>query len=71
MILHDAARDDLSPIMNQQEESYWMKLIRKKMETVCSYFGAIHAGRGVEVIHAMANLRPETIILVYGGTRDE
>jgi len=72
MILHDAARDDLEPINETRRRELLDEVNpEQNWKTICSYFGAIHFGRGVEVIHAMAKLRPEVLFLIYGGTKKE
>lgn len=51
-------RDILKEII-YQADSEW--------RGICGYFGHLYAGRGIEVIEAMAAACPNVLFLIFGG----
>tara|TARA_Y100000996_G_scaffold410319_1_gene392474 strand:+ start:3023 stop:4207 length:1185 start_codon:yes stop_codon:yes gene_type:complete len=72
IILPDAAKEGIKPISPHRKKELLDDVTgHQNWDLVCSYFGAIHEGRGVEVIYEMAHKRPKVLFLIYGGTKTE
>lgn len=70
LVLHDAAADGIVPVEPAVRRSGLQSLgiaDAADWQLVCGYFGQLYAGRGIEVIEAMAASRPSMLFLVYGG----
>lgn len=73
LVLHDAAPDGiikLAPASRRQTLASILKMAVTYLstwQTVCGYFGQLYAGRGIEIIEAMAISRPACLFLVFGG----
>lgn len=71
LVLHDAAPEGIVPIPVADRRSGLCETVveaRGPWRQVCGYFGHLYAGRGIEIVEAMASKRPECLFLVYGGT---
>ena len=69
-VLHDAAPDGISPIPIDNRRPHLKTLIQQAAgdwSGICGYFGHLYAGRGIEIIEAMATARPNVLFLVFGG----
>lgn len=69
-VLHDAAPAGITPIPWELRRTQLQELVPAARETwdgVCGYIGHLYAGRGVEVIEALAERRPNVLFLVAGG----
>jgi glycosyltransferase involved in cell wall biosynthesis len=70
VVLHDAAPDGIRPLDVGDRRSTLRTLVPDAAgpwDAICGYFGHLYAGRGIEVIEAVAALRPRTLFLIYGG----
>lgn len=70
LVLHDAARDGISPLPRDQRRTALARLgiaDAGPWALVCGYFGQLYPGRGIEVIEAAARMRPHFLFLVFGG----
>lgn len=70
LILHDAAPDGFVPIRAALRRSCLTGLVAEaggSWQAVCGYFGHLYPGRGIEIIEAMAAVRPQVLFLVFGG----
>lgn len=71
LVLHDAADAD-NRCIDEKAKAKTLKqncnINTKEWRTVCGYFGHLYAGRGIEIIVAMAEASPDTLFLVVGGT---
>ena len=70
VVLHDAAPDGIQPLDIGERRSTLSKLVPDAAgpwDAICGYFGHLYAGRGIEVIEAMAAMRPRALFLIYGG----
>jgi len=61
-VLHDAARQDL-PLKNLQKDSFPDS---DKYVNVLGYFGALHPGRGIDIIEEMAQHLPNSLFVIFG-----
>lgn len=69
-ILPDAAPDGLLPAINKNRMDKLNQIAsipKRKWNSVCGYIGQLYEGRGIEIIESMAQERPDTFFLVYGG----
>ena len=69
-VLPDAAPDGIVPIPPADRRATLLRLVPSasgNWRAVCGYFGHLYEGRGIEVIQALAGMRPEILFLVYGG----
>jgi hypothetical protein len=70
VVLHDAAPAGLERTARADR---WERLAAfgvspsRGWTAVCAYFGQLYAGRGVEIIEALAAARPTVLFLVFGG----
>lgn len=74
LVLHDAAPAGIVPLPLNQRRTRLLELFPQacgKWRQVCGYFGHLYAGRGVEVIEAMADKRPDVLFLVFGGNESD
>lgn len=70
LVLHDAARAGIEPIpegVRRETLAELGVLNGREWRAVCGYFGHLYAGRGIEIIEAMARARPDCLFLLYGG----
>ena len=70
LVLHDAAPAGITPIPWDGRRAQLQKLVpamSQGVDGVCGYIGHLYAGRGVEVIEALAGRRPNVLFLVAGG----
>lgn len=70
LVLHDAAPAGIVPVPLGQRRAHLIGIVPKACgawRQVCGYFGHLYAGRGMEVIEAMADARPDVLFLVFGG----
>ena len=74
LVLHDAADAGITPTL-PGEKAEALRTILPHVELspgfTCGYFGHLHSGRGIEVIAAMAEARPEVSFLVVGGNEKD
>lgn len=69
-VLHDAAPAGIAPLPWDRRRPQLRDRIpaaREPWDGVCGYFGHLYAGRGVELIEALADRRPRVLFLVAGG----
>lgn len=69
-VLHDSAPAGMIPVPAERRRAMLEDMvhkIRRETRCVCGYFGHLYPGRGIEVIEAMANKRPDLFFLVVGG----
>ena len=75
LVLHDAAPDGIRPIQAGEKRPVLQSLVTgvdvRSYRTVCGYFGHLYPGRGMEVIEAMAQARPDTGFLIFGGNESD
>jgi len=70
LVLHDAAPSGVTPIALEQRRAHLERLLGEDLgrwDCVAGYFGHLYAGRGLEIIEAMAAALPASLFLVYGG----
>jgi hypothetical protein len=73
-VLHDAAPAGMTPIAGDRRRSRLQELVPAAAESwrgICGYTGHLYAGRGVELIEALADRRPDVLFLVAGGNDAE
>ena len=73
-ILHDAAPAGITPLPWDRRRAQLQEFVpaaRDNRDGVCGYIGHLYAGRGVEVIEALAERRPNVLFLVAGGHEAE
>jgi glycosyltransferase involved in cell wall biosynthesis len=73
-VLHDAAPAGIAPIPRDRRRAQLQEFVPAAHEVqdgVCGYIGHLYAGRGVEVIEALAERRPNVLFLVAGGHEAE
>jgi glycosyltransferase involved in cell wall biosynthesis len=71
VVLHDAAPEGLEPIPEREKRGALGRLIERDCLShtlTASYFGQLSAGRGIEIIEAMARVRPDVLFVVFGGS---
>jgi glycosyltransferase involved in cell wall biosynthesis len=71
LVLHDAAPAGITPVKTSERRDKLCALVPEAQGTwkqVCGYFGHLYAGRGIEIVEAMAAARNDCLFLVYGGT---
>lgn len=71
VVAHDAAPEGIryvQPLERRQLLRERVPEARSEWDLVCGYFGHLYAGRGLEIIEAIADARPRMLFLVYGGT---
>jgi glycosyltransferase involved in cell wall biosynthesis len=70
-VLHDAAPEGIVPISPEDRRRVLFETLPEvkavDWKAVCGYFGHLYAGRGIEIIEAMAARLPEVLFLVAGG----
>lgn len=74
IVLHDAAREGIVPLPLAERRAQLRALVEfgaGNWDAVCGYFGHLYPGRGIEIIEAMARVRPNCLFLVYGGNDTE
>ena len=75
LILHDAAPDGISPLDPEKKRTELQSLIADidltPYKFVCGYFGQLYAGRGIDLIAAIARARPGIGFLIFGGHETE
>lgn len=74
VVMHDAAPDGIEPISSNSRRTQLMQLVPLadgRWRQVCGYFGHLYQGRGIEIVEAMADARPDCLFLVYGGNPEE
>lgn len=74
VVLHDAALSGIQPVAPEQRRERLQLMLGEdlsKWDTVCGYFGHLYSGRGIEIIEGMANLRPNSLFLVFGGNESQ
>ena len=74
LVLHDAAPAGIVPLPREQRRARLIGIVPQAYgawRQVCGYFGHLYAGRGVEVIEAMADSRPDVLFLVFGGNESD
>ena len=77
VVLHDAAPDGIKRLEPEHRRYYLSEILKttpsnlKKWSMICGYFGQLYAGRGIEIIEAMAHARPSSLFLVFGGDEAE
>lgn len=70
LVLHDSAPEGVIPFPEGERRAALAELVTPAQgpwDAVCGYFGHLYAGRGIEIIEAMAAERPKVLFLVYGG----
>jgi len=70
LVLHDAAPAGVVPVPAAHRRGLLATLAPTAAgpwRQVCGYFGHLYAGRGIEVIEAMAGMRPDMLFLIFGG----
>jgi len=73
LVLHDAAPAGIRPLPAAEKRSVLAGLVPalaeevSRWDAVCGYFGHLYPGRGVEVIEAMAEARPRSLFVLFGG----
>jgi hypothetical protein len=70
VVLRDAAPRGMTPTRSEVRRQTLSRLVSLgdgQWLAVCAYFGHLYAGRGVEIIEAMADARPRILFLVFGG----
>ena len=74
LVLHDAAPDGIKRLASVCRRQALASIIKMAVtdlanwQNVCGYFGQLYAGRGIEIIEAMAIARPACLFLVFGGS---
>jgi len=74
LVLHDAAPDGIERLPPIQRRATLAAVVSEdpdRWDAVCGYFGHLYAGRGVEIIEAMAGRRPNCLFIVFGGNDAE
>lgn len=74
LVLHDAAPDGIVPVPAHERRAALCEVVAPahgSWDAVCGYFGHLYAGRGIEILEAMARARPGCLFLVYGGNETE
>ena len=75
LVLHDAAPAGIGIIPEESKfalRSAWLaEMGVTAPEFMCGYFGHLYAGRGLEIIQGMAQLRPNVIFLIFGGNEED
>ncbi|WP_167590613.1 glycosyltransferase family protein [Oceanidesulfovibrio indonesiensis] len=71
LVLPDAAPEGMEPVPAHDKPAARARLMPQidlaPYRTVCGYFGHLYPGRGIEIIEAMAEKRPDAAFLVFGG----
>ncbi len=70
LVLHDAAPAGVVPVPAAHRRERLAALAPAAAgpwRQVCGYFGHLYVGRGIEVIEAMAGMRPDVLFLIFGG----
>jgi glycosyltransferase involved in cell wall biosynthesis len=73
-VLHDAAPAGMIPVPAERRRAMLEDMVPevpREARCVCGYFGHLYPGRGIEVIEAMANKRPDLFFLVVGGREED
>ncbi len=73
-VLHDAAPAGITPVPWDRRRPQLQELVpaaREAWDGVCGYVGHLYAGRGVELIEALAERRPNVLFLAAGGDEAE
>ena len=72
-VLHDAAPAGIAPLPRDRRRAQLQEFVPAAQvgDGVCGYIGHLYAGRGVEVIEALAERRPNVLFLVAGGHEAE
>jgi hypothetical protein len=77
LVLHDAAPDGITRLLPGRRRQALAELLKTpandlaSWDAVCGYFGQLYAGRGIEIIEAMAAARPSCLFLVFGGNESD
>lgn len=70
LVLHDAAPAGIEPLHNDLRHDALIQIFpqaKGDWKGICGYFGHLYPGRGVEIIEAMASIRPDILFLLFGG----
>jgi hypothetical protein len=73
-VLHDAAPTGIVPVPPTERRNALtqrMPAAYGVWRGVCGYFGHLYAGRGIEILEAMAARQPDVLFLIVGGNQDE
>ena len=74
LVLHDAAPAGIARLLPEHRRQALTEVLQMPAsdlagwDAVCGYFGQLFAGRGLEIIEAMAAARPACLFLVFGGS---
>lgn len=77
LVLHDAAPAGIVRLLPERRRQALSKLLEIPVsdlagwDAVCGYFGQLYAGRGIEIIEAMAAARPACLFLIFGGSESD
>lgn len=77
LVLHDAAPAGIVRLPTERRRYALTDLLKlpagdlASWDAVCGYFGQLYAGRGIEIIEAMAAARPNCLFLVFGGSESD
>lgn len=74
LVLHDAAPNGVVPVPQVDRRTRLARLAplaAGPWRQVCGYFGHLYAGRGIEVIEVMAEMRRDVLFLIFGGNEAE
>jgi glycosyltransferase involved in cell wall biosynthesis len=69
-VLRDAAPSGIAPVPRERRRAQLQALVpaaQAPWHGVCGYIGHLYAGRGVELIEALAERRPDVLFLLAGG----
>jgi hypothetical protein len=75
LVLHDAAPDGIKRLARVNRRQSLSSILMMSLtelltwQVICGYFGQLYAGRGIEIIEAMAFARPNCLFLVFGGSQ--
>lgn len=70
LILHDAAPSGIEPMPPGERRQWLATLVSVAAEDwhgTCGYIGHLYPGRGMEIIEALATMRPDVLFIVVGG----
>jgi len=75
-VFHDAAREGQSCMtieerLGAQDKFLGIEIDLRQYEKVVGYFGHLYAGRGIEIIQALALKNPNHAFIVYGGNEED
>lgn len=74
LVAHDAAPEGIECVhpdaRRERLRAVWPQA-QGEWQLACGYFGHLYAGRGVEIVEAMAAARPHCLFLLFGGNEAE